>query len=264
MSTVTTVNPLEAHTRRLRDGGRKILAPYVTGGITAGWTDLLHAAADAGADIAEIGLPFSDPMLDGPTVQRASDRALARGATVDGILADLARLDLAMPRVVMTYANLVFRRGPRQFCTALRDAGVGGLIVPDVPLDEADRLGAAAAAAGVDLVLLAAPSTTADRRRQIARRSRGFVYAVSVMAPTGEQTVIPASAQELTRSLKDATDLPVLLGFGVSSAAAAATAAEHADGVIVGSALMRAVLDGAAPAQIEAWLAEVRTALDSR
>ncbi len=258
------MNPLEEHTRRLRDGGRKILAPYVTGAITGDWTDLLRAAVDAGADVIEVGLPFSDPMLDGPTIQRASDRALARGATVDGILADLARLDLSVPLVAMTYANLVFRRGAQRFCGDLRAAGVRGLIVPDVPIDEVDQLSAAAAAEGVDLVLLASPSTTADRRREIAKRSRGFVYAVSVMAPTGEQQEIPASAGELARSLRAATDLPVLLGFGVSSAAAAAAAAGPADGVIVGSALMRGVLDGATPADVGATLAEMRTALDSR
>lgn len=258
------MNPLEEHTRRLRDGGRKILAPYVTGAITGDWTDLLRAAADAGADVIEVGLPFSDPMLDGPTIQRASDRALARGATVDGILGDLARLDLAVPLVAMTYANLVFRRGPQQFCAHLRAAGVRGLIVPDAPVDEAGRLSTAAAAEGVDLVLLASPSTSADRRREIAGRSRGFVYAVSVMAPTGEQRALPESAGELSRSLREAADLPVLLGFGVSSAGAAAAAAAQADGVIVGSALMRGVLDGASPADVGATLAEMRTALDSR
>lgn len=257
------MNPLEAHTRRLRDGGRKILAPYVTGAVTPGWTDLLHAAVDAGADVIEIGLPFSDPMLDGPVIQRASDRALARGATVDGILGDLAGLRLPVPLAAMTYANLVFRRGPGRFCGDLRAAGVGGLIVPDVPLDEVDDLAAAAGAEGIDLVLLASPATTAQRRRRITQRSRGFVYAVSVMAPTGEQEVIPASAGELAGSLRDAGDLPVLLGFGVSSAATAAAAAGHADGVIVGAALMRRVLDGATPAEFGAQVAEMRTALDA-
>jgi tryptophan synthase alpha chain len=257
------VNPLEAHTRRLRDGGRKILAPYVTGAITPDWTDLLHAAAEAGSDVIEIGLPFSDPMLDGPVIQRASDRALARGATVDGILGDLSGLGLSVPLVAMTYANPVFRRGAQRFCGDLRAAGVRGLIVPDVPIDEVEPLGAAAAAEGVDLVLLASPSTTAERRREIAKRSRGFVYAVSVMAPTGEQRSIPDSAGDLARSLREATDLPVLLGFGVSSAAAAATAAGHADGVIVASTLMRGVLDGASPADFRARLAEMRTALDA-
>ncbi len=258
------MNPLEEHTRRLRDGGRTILAPYVTGGVTGDWTDLLRAVADAGADVIEVGLPFSDPMLDGPTVQRASDRALARGATVDGVLTDLTGLRLPVPLVAMTYANVVLRRGPQPFCAGLRAAGVRGLIVPDVPIDEAEPLSAAAAAEGVDLVLMASPATGAERRREIAKRSRGFVYAVSVMAPTGAQRALPASAGELARSLRDATDLPVLLGFGVSSAASAAAAAGHADGVIVGSAVMQRVLDGAAPADVGAYVAELRAALDSR
>jgi tryptophan synthase alpha chain len=257
------MNVLETHTRRVRDSGRKLLAPYLTGGVTEGWTDHLRAVADAGADLIEIGLPFSDPMLDGPTVQRASEAALARGATVDGILAELSMMDLPVPLSAMTYANLVFRRGAGPFCASLRDAGVSGLIVPDVPIDEVESLSAAAADAGIDLVLLVSPSTTPERRREIAKRSAGFVYAVSLMGTTGERESLPESAGELARAVKAVTDLPVLLGFGVSSAAAARAAAVHADGVIVGSALMQRVLDAASPADVGAYIAELREAVDS-
>lgn len=253
------MNVLETRTRQ---AGRKLLAPYVTGGITDGWTDYLRASADAGADVIEIGLPFSDPTLDGPTIQRASDLALRRGATVDGILDDVAALGLDVPLVAMTYANLVLRDGPDTFCAKLSGAGISGLIVPDLPVDELGTLSAAAARHGVDLVLLAAPSTTPDRLRTIAERSRGFVYAVSLMGTTGEQRELPESGRTLASSLKQLTDLPVLVGFGVSRPEHAAAAARYADGVIVGSALMRKVLDGAGAGEIGAELARMRTALD--
>ena len=256
------MNLLETHTRRVRDSGRKLFGPYVTGGVTDNWTEYLRAAVDAGADLIELGLPFSDPMLDGPTIQRASDAALARGATVDGILADVARLDLPVPLAAMTYANLVFRRGADRFCAALRDAGISGLIVPDVPVDEVESLASAAGAAGVDLVLLVSPSTAPERRLEIVKRSAGFVYAVSLMGTTGERESLPESAGELARPVKAITDLPVLLGFGVSSPAAARAAAGRADGVIVGSALMQRVLDAASPAEIGSYLARLREAVD--
>ncbi|WP_445186098.1 tryptophan synthase subunit alpha [Pseudonocardia sp. Cha107L01] len=259
----TVLSSLETTTRATRDAGRKVLAAYVTGGITENWTDYLRASEQAGADVLEIGLPFSDPMLDGPTIQRASDRALSRGATVGRILDDVAALELSVPLVAMTYANLVFHDGPDRFCGALRDAGVTGLIVPDVPVDEVAPLSGAARRHGVDLVLLAAPSTSSERRREIARRSRGFVYAVSLMGTTGERTELHDSGPELARSLTQLTDLPVLLGFGVSSPEHAATAARSADGVVVASALMRRVLDGAGATEIGARVARMRAALDS-
>lgn len=254
------MNALETHTRRVRDSGRKLLVPYVTGGLTGDWTGYLEAAADAGADVLEVGLPFSDPMLDGPAIQRASDAALARGATIDSIFTDVSRLSPPVPLVAMTYANLVFRRGAEWFCAALRGAGFSGLIVPDVPVDEADEL--LAAAAGLDLVLLVSPATTPERRREIAGRSGGYVYAVSLMGTTGARAALPASAGELARSVKAVTDLPVLLGFGVSSPATARAAVVEADGVIVGSTLMQQVLDGASPADVGVSLAGLRAALD--
>jgi len=255
------VNVLETRTREARASGRKLLTPYVTGGITPDWTDYLRAYVGAGADVIEIGLPFSDPMLDGPTVQQASDRALRRGATVDGILADVASLRLDVPLVAMTYANLALRDG---FCAALAAAGISGLIVPDVPVDEVDELSAAAARHGVDLVLMAAPSTAPSRLRVIAERSRGFVYAVSLMGTTGEQSSLPDSGRSLATSVRELTDLPVQVGFGVSLPDHAAEAARYADGVIVGSALMRRVLDGAGPEEIGAILARMRAALDDQ
>ena len=242
----------------LREAGRPLLLPYVTGGITADWTDYLRAYQDGGADAIEVGLPFSDPMLDGPTIQEASDRALARGATVDSILADIAATPLRVPVVVMTYANIILRTG----VAALAAAGVSGLIVPDLPLDESAGLEAEAAAAGLDLVLLAAPSTADDRLRQICARTRGFVYAISVMGTTGERVRLATSAAILAARVKAVTDLPVLIGFGVSTPEQAAEAGRAGDGAVIASVLMRRVLDGATAGALRADVAAFRTALD--
>jgi tryptophan synthase alpha chain len=242
---------------------RKLLVPYVTAGITEDWIDYLFAYQEAGADAIEVGIPFSDPTLDGPTIQEASDRALARGITVDRILADVRAVAslLTVPLVAMTYANLVIRRAT--FCADLHDAGFGGLIVPDAPLDEVAPIETAAAEAGLALVLLAAPSTSEARRREICDRSRGFVYAVSVMGTTGERADVAASAEALVRSLKAHTDRPVLVGFGVSTAEQAREIGGWADGVVIASALMRKVLDGASADSLGGDVAQIRRGLDA-
>lgn len=254
---------VERHLRARRDTGRRLLMPYVTGGITPGWTDYLRAFAAAGADAIEVGLPFSDPTLDGVTIQQASEVALARGASTRRILADLSGMpDLGVPLVVSTYYNLVLHDGPETFCAALRRAGVGGLIVPDLPVHEADELTDVAAAAGIELVLLASPATPQPRLAEISCRSRGFVYAVSLMGTTGERAALAASAAELTERIRRVTDRPVLLGFGISTPDQAREARRHADGVVVGAAVMRRVLDGAGPDDLRAFLATLRQALD--
>lgn len=248
---------LEKH---LRGAGRKLLMPYLTGGVTPDWVDHLRAFADAGADAIEVGLPFSDPTLDGATIQEATAAALARGTTATGVLDALAPIagDLP-PLVVSTYGNLALRAG---FGAALRAAGVAGLIVPDLPLDEAGDLSVDLEAVGVDLALLAAPATPDARLRDIAHRSRGFVYAVSVMGTTGERAELAGTAATLVRRVRAVTDLPVLIGFGVSTPEHAAEGARSADGVIIGAAVMRRILDGAAPAQVAAYLGTMRRALD--
>jgi tryptophan synthase alpha chain len=261
-SHLSSVGSLETFLRTRRDGGRKLLMPYVTGGITPAWTDYLRAFAEAGADAIEVGLPFSDPTLDGATIQEASTVALARGATAGRILTDIAELELDVPLVASTYCNLVVHHGSGPFCQALRQGGVSGLIVPDLPLDEADELEATAAAMGVDLVLLASPTTPQARVDEIAERSRGFVYAVSLMGTTGERFQLAASAARLAVQVKLGTDRPVLLGFGISTPEQAVEAAQHADGVVIGAAVMRQVLNGAGPDEVGAYLATVRQALD--
>jgi tryptophan synthase alpha chain len=242
----------------------KSLIPYVTGGVTADWTDYLLAYQDAGADAIEIGLPFSDPMLDGVTIQQASDRALSRSVTVASILADLSavRASVRVPLIVMTYANLVVRNGAGAFCRTLAAAGITGLIVPDLPVDEAAPVSEAAASAGLDLILLVAPATPDDRLREIVTRGGGFVYAVSVMGTTGERGRLADSAARLAARVKAVTDRPVMIGFGVSGPDQAAEAGRAGDGVVVASALMRRVLDGATPAGLRSEVAALRAALD--
>jgi tryptophan synthase alpha chain len=257
------VNTLERHLRHARSEGRGLLVPYVTGGITDDWTDLLLASQEAGADAIEIGLPFSDPTLDGRTVQQASHLALSRGATPEGVLEQVRGLDLQVPLAVMTYTNIVLRPGAEKFCAWLREAGVSGLIVPDLPVDESSLIGAAAAHEGIDQVLLAAPATGPERLALIAARSKGFVYAVSRMGTTGEHSDPAETGHEPAASLRGLTDLPVLLGFGISDPQQAAAARNHADGVVVGSALMRKVLDGAGPKGVGAFLTRLRRALDT-
>ncbi|MDP9797745.1 tryptophan synthase alpha chain [Catenuloplanes nepalensis] len=237
------------------DESTKKLVPYVTGGITGDWADCLRAYRDNGADAIEIGLPFSDPMLDGPTIQEASDRALARGATLDSILTEVRAMRAEVPLIVMTYTNLAIRPG---FCARLADAGIAGLIVPDAPLDEVTPIRDAANAAGLDLIPLVAPSTRPDRLRDIAVSAQGFVYAVSVLGTTGERDRLDAGAGPLAAAVRALTELPVLIGFGVSTPEHAAAAVRDADGVVVASALMRRLLDGASPAELGAMVARFR------
>lgn len=253
-----------------RAAGRPSLVGYLTGGIRAGWTDLLAAVIDAGADAVEIGLPFSDPMLDGPVIQRASEAALARGASPARVLAELrAAGPWRVPLIAMSYANLAFRPGLPAYCAGLAAAGFSGTIIPDLPAAEADGYLAAAGQAGLDATLMVTPATPAAQRRVIAARTRGFLYVMSVMATTGTT----AEHQDPSRWAVAAKALaaqpraagggrPVLIGFGISTPARAAAAVRHADGVIVASALMRRVLDGATAAEVGRAAGELRTAID--
>jgi tryptophan synthase alpha chain len=254
---------LEAHLRAQREAGRKLLVPYVTGGLGHDWLDVVRAVVDAGADAVEVGIPFSDPVMDGRTIQEASQRALDIGATPASIVADAARLDVDIPLVVMTYYNPVHHAGHERFASSLAAAGIDAAIVPDLPLDELDGWADAADAAGVETVLLAAPTTTDERLRAICARTRGFVYGVSLMGVTGERERLASQAQEMGRRCKAVTDVPVLLGVGISNAAQAVEAAAAADGVIVGSALVGRLLRGGGPEEAHEFVTELRGALDA-
>jgi tryptophan synthase alpha chain len=210
----------------------------------------------------EVGIPFSDPVIDGPVIQAASQKALEAGATPAGIVASLSRLDAGIPLAVMTYYNIVFRAGHERFARSLADAGVAGAILPDLPLEEAGPWCAAADAAGIETVMLAAPTAPDERLPRICARSRGFVYAVGLLGVTGERDRLADSAVEMARRLKAVTDLPVMVGVGVSNAEQAALVVRVADGVIQGASVVRRLLDGG-PEAVGAYVAEVRAAIDA-
>jgi tryptophan synthase alpha chain len=240
---------------------RKLLVAYVTGGVREDWLALLLAMAGAGADAVEVGLPFSDPMMDGPTIQEASVQALRRGTTPASVLADLRSVEPPVPLIAMTYCNLVLRAGTKRFANGLVSAGVRGAIVPDMPLEESGEWEADASGEGVETVLLAAPVTPDERLRRICERSRGFVYGVNLMGVTGERGSLAASSAVLARRIKALTDKPVVMGFGISGPHQAVEAAREADGVVVASTLMRAAIAGASVEEIAERVALIREAL---
>jgi tryptophan synthase alpha chain len=222
----------------------------------------VRAVAAAGADAIEIGIPFSDPVMDGRTIQEASQRALELGATPAKIVAEAAQLEVDIPLVVMTYCNPVQHAGYARFASELAAAGIDGAILPDLPLDELDPWAGPAADAGVETVLLAAPTTPDARLRAIVARSQGFVYGVALLGVTGERDQIAAQAQEMGRRCKAVTDKPVLLGLGISTPGQAVEVAGFADGVIVGSALVRRILDGGGPDEAGAFVTSLREGID--
>ncbi|MEZ5383065.1 MAG: tryptophan synthase subunit alpha [Microthrixaceae bacterium] len=256
-----TPGRMEAALRRRRESGNKALVPYLTGGLGE-WVPTIEAVAQAGADAIEVGIPFSDPVMDGPTIQAASDQALRDGALPIEVIEAAGSADVGIPLAVMTYYNLVFRPGVTRFAGELAQAGIAGAILPDLPLDEAGPWTEAADAAGVETVLLAAPTTPDERLERIAERSRGFLYAVGLLGITGERAELAASAKEIARRAKAVTDLPVLVGVGVSTPAQAVEVCEVADGVVVGSAVVRRVLEGGSPEQVADLVGQFREALD--
>lgn len=253
---------LEVALRQRREQGGKSLVPYLTGGL-GDWTTILRAAADAGADAIEVGIPFSDPVMDGPVIQRANDLALAAGATPPGILDALSGLDAGVPLAVMTYANLVYRYGWERFASRCAAVGVSGAILPDVPLEEVGPWAAAADAAGVATVLLAAPTTPDDRLATICERGRGFLYAVGLLGITGERDSLAASAKVIAARAKQVTDLPVLVGVGIGTPRQAVEVCEVADGVVVGSAFVRRMVETGSPEAVAELVEEFRSALDA-
>ncbi|MGA2837288.1 MAG: tryptophan synthase subunit alpha [Acidimicrobiales bacterium] len=258
-----TPGRLESALRARRDAGHKLLIPYVTGGLDDEWLLVLEALAGAGADAIEVGIPFSDPMIDGPVIQESSLRSLRRGTTPDGVLADLSRVDVGVPLVVMTYYNLIYRAGHVRIAGAMHQSGVSGAIIPDLPLEEVGEWADAADAEDVATVLLVAPSTPDDRIDRICDRSRGFVYAVGRMGVTGEQTALAGTAREVAIRVRTVTDLPVCVGIGVSTPDQAASVCEVADGVVVGSALVRRLLEGGGPDVAAEFVGSLRAAIDA-
>jgi tryptophan synthase alpha chain len=252
---------LEAALRSRIDAGGKCLVPYITGGYP-GWVDSLRACAANGADAIEIGIPFSDPVMDGPIIQESSQVALQAGANPISILHEVRTLDVGVPLVVMCYYNTVFHAGHERFANDLAAAGISGAIVPDLPLEEATEWCVAADAAGIETVMLAAPTAPDERLPRVVARARGFVYSVGLLGVTGERTELALTATTLAARVKRVTDKPVLVGVGVSNAQQAVEASRVADGVIMGASVVRRMIEGGSEAVGE-YIREVRAALDN-
>ena len=229
-----------------KPGRRAALMPYLVGGFPDRERSVAIglAYADGGADLVELGVPYSDPLADGPVIQAAGTRALRAGANLDGVLSVCEALAARLPVVLMVYANVVHARGADAFCAALRDAGASGLIVPDLPMEEAPAVLAAGDAAGLALVPLVAPTSPDERLARIGARARGFLYTVSVTGTTGERSASTDAFAPVIARAKAHTSVPVALGFGVATPEQARAAADAgADGVIVGSRLVRAAAE---------------------
>ena len=255
------IGKLENALRARIDTGGKCLVPYITGGYP-GWADSLRACAANGADAIEIGIPFSDPVMDGPIIQQSSQVALQAGANPISILQEVRTLDVGVPLVVMCYYNTVFHAGHERFANDLIAAGISGAIIPDLPLEESTDWCAAADAVGIETVMLAAPTAPDERLPRVVHRARGFVYSVGLLGVTGERTELALTATTLAARVKKVTDKPVLVGVGVSNARQAVEASRVADGVIMGASVVRRMIDGGSEAVGE-YIREVRTALDN-
>lgn len=240
------MNRIDAKFRELKLRKEKALVVYLTAGFPSArmLPDLVNACVDAGVDVVELGVPFSDPLADGPTIQAASEKALANGVSPVWVLKQvkqLRRRGVEVPLGLMTYYNPVLRYGLRRFCGDAAAAGVDGLIVPDLPPEEAEDLLKAARPRGLDTIFLAAPTSTRERLKQAVRRSTGFIYYVSLTGVTGARSSLPAQVDAQVRAIKGMTRLPVCVGFGVSTPAQVRQVVHAADGAIVGSALMSLV-----------------------
>jgi tryptophan synthase alpha chain len=229
--------------------------PYMMAGFPDRESSLAVAAAnvDSGADLVELGVPFSDPLADGPTIHAAGTAALAEGATLGTALEVCESISERVPVVLMAYSNMILAGGAAEFARRAAEAGAAGAIVPDLPLDEADEIRGALSGAGLALVPLLAPTTPAERRARICEAAQGFVYVVSTVGTTGERKELPAGLVELVGAAKEAAEVPVAVGFGIGTPEQVGEVGEVADGVIVGSRLVRAAGEaGSAGAAAEA------------
>ena len=255
----------------LRSAGRKALVPFITAGdpSLAATVPVMHALVDAGADVIELGVPFSDPMADGPVIQRSSERALLRGAGMRYVL-DCVRCfrerDVATPVVLMGYLNPVEIRGVAAYATDVADAGVDGVLMVDLPPEEADEYRAAFSRHDLALISLASPTTPRARLERLCAQADGYLYYVSFAGVTGADRLDVDDAGKRLQQLRSLGPAPVFAGFGIRDAGSARAMADHADGVVVGSALV-AAMDGSVDAEqaasrAAAFLRPLRTALD--
>lgn len=269
MSTVETTSGVERIAAAFAGHGRRAaLMPYLMGGFPTTDDSLRIAQAyiDGGADLIEFGLPFSDPLADGPVIHGAAVEALANGAVIEKLLDHMAPIAAQVPTMVMTYFNLIEARGVERFLGRAADLGVSGLIVPDIPLEESSVLLGPCDERGIALIPLVAPTTPDERMEKICAQARGFIYTVSVTGTTGERTATAEGLNELVARVRKHTDLPVAVGFGISDAEQASRVADVADGAIVGTRLVReageAHVGGGDPAPaVEALVREFSEAL---
>ena len=243
------IEKIEAVFAAHRAAGRKVLAPFVTAGDpdVATSAEVIAAIAESGGSLCELGVPYSDPIADGPVIQASYTRALGKGLTLEDVfgIAKTASTHCEMPILAMASYSLIFRRGIDRFVADAAAAGLAGLVVPDLPLEESDELDAACRRAGLALVRLVTPTTPPERAEAIAKKSTGFLYCVSVAGVTGARTELPAGLADRVRWLKTKTDVPILVGFGIATPEQVRAVAAVADGAIVGSALVRLLAESA-------------------
>jgi tryptophan synthase alpha chain len=258
---------------RAKAEGRAALMPYLTLGYpTTGLSlELVEAAVAGGADLVELGIPFSDPLADGPTIQRATHLALQQGMTVARCLemaAELRARGVKVPLLFMGYLNPILAYGVDTFVQNSAQAGIDGLIIPDLPPEEADEIEAACRHSRLALVYLLAPTSTGERVALVAERSQGFVYLVSLVGVTGARDALPPDLVEFVGRVRKATETPLAVGFGISTPAQARRVGELADGVVVGSAILRLVEDETAVKQparkVEDFVRSLRRGLEGR
>ena len=263
------MNPLAETTRNLRSRNRKALVAFLTAGYPddATFAETVRAAADAGADVIEIGIPFSDPIADGPVIQAASAAALARDVTIRRALALASELEVAVPRVAMGYVNPVLTMGVDAFARAAAAAGLCGVILADVSFEESGAFRGPLREAGLAYVDLVAPTTGEERMRSIGATAEGFLYLVTMTGVTGARRPGAAEVAGLAARARAATDAPVYAGFGIAAPEQARDLAAHVDGVIIGSRLLEIAAEGSpggVAGRSAAFLAQVRAALDRR
>jgi tryptophan synthase alpha chain len=261
VSQVRTQGRLAETFARLREKGAGTgLVTYITAGDPdlARTEGILRALDRGGADVVEVGVPFSDPLADGPVIQRATERALASGTTMTGVLDLVGRLraELRPPIVIFSYVNPILRLGPEQFADRCRAAGVDGVLVLDLPIEEADEFRALLASRGIDTILLLSPTTTDDRLRRAAALGGGFLYAISRLGVTGARETIADGAEEMVRRIRAVSALPIALGFGISKPEHVREVGKWADAAVVGSALVSVIAEAGASSDVNARVEE--------
>ncbi|KAJ4772717.1 Tryptophan synthase alpha chain [Rhynchospora pubera] len=258
---VTQTRSISETFSKLREQGKVALIPFITAGDPdlATTSKALRILDSCGSDLIELGLPYSDPLADGPVIQAAATRALANGATFDSVISMLREVvpELSCPIALFTYYNPILKRGVERFMSIVKDVGIYGLVVPDVPLEETEILRSEAARHGIELVLLTTPTTPTERMKAIVEASEGFIYLVSSVGVTGARTSVSSRVQSLLQEIKQATSKPVAVGFGISKPEhVQQIAGWGADGVIVGSAMVRLLGESTSP---EEGLKELET-----